>query len=116
MDPRLRKLGASSMADVERHFARYDPTTTQIDVDRSTRLVDAVKMYERMRAGVRGEDRIQVFNPERLLRKVEAEEAMRGAVEEMNSSIGKANLKIRSANAGIRSAIWGDSWVHAGMV
>jgi hypothetical protein len=41
-------------------------------VDKSARLVDTVAIHTRMQADMRGEDHTQVFNLERVLRKVEA--------------------------------------------
>ncbi|KAK3152178.1 hypothetical protein QOZ80_2BG0155480 [Eleusine coracana subsp. coracana] len=94
MDPRLRKRGAETMRDIDRHHARLLPGTFQIEIGEFTPLSDAVVINERMKAGLRGDDALQVFNPEMVFRKVEAEGAMQSAVARMNTSITKLNLKI----------------------
>lgn len=94
MDKFLRKVVVSSMDMIDEHFEGEGPMTLQLQVDHVTPLADAVEINRRMQAGVRDLHAFQVFNPEVVARKVEAEAAVRGVLDQINVRIDDANREI----------------------
>jgi hypothetical protein len=96
MDPRLRKVIVSSMAEVDAAFVANDGDleSIQLHVRKRTSLMDAVEINRRMLAGIRAKDALQIFNPELVARKAEAEAAVRAALESIDVKIFHAEKQV----------------------
>ncbi|WVZ73975.1 hypothetical protein U9M48_022217 [Paspalum notatum var. saurae] len=106
MDRSLRKVVVSSMEHVDVAMEECDPQKVQLHVSERTPLVDAVDINARMRAGIRGDNAFQVFNPETVARKVEAEDAMPAGIMLMNQRITEAETQILGTQELLVSLQW----------
>ncbi|KAL6888694.1 hypothetical protein ACP4OV_009720 [Aristida adscensionis] len=108
MEPALPKLLVSAMADVDQLFDHFDPEAFQVHVQSTTPLAAALALAEHMQAGLRGPDAFQVFNPELVARKVEAEEAMQVAIGRINAYLNQVAENVTTTRDNMRLAMGAD--------